>query len=109
MLSRVGATMNTARLIGSRRKAMKPAGVRDSIWTKACACVDNAYEVLGIGWWHVSADVRWGLVAAEVLKIVLSQDEGVASTAVRNLAHDLEAAARMRFKCLAGMPESDHV
>lgn len=84
------------------RHRPKPASVGASVWSKACVCVDSAYELLGPGWWHVSDDVRWGLVAAQVLAIVNGQDESVKAASVRDLSIDLEQAARLRLRQMTG-------
>jgi hypothetical protein len=39
----------------------------------AWLCVQDAMKVLGTGWNHVSDDVRWGLVASEILSVVVGQ------------------------------------
>jgi hypothetical protein len=36
-------------------------------------CVSDARQMLGDGWDHVSKDVRWGLVAANILYVYLGQ------------------------------------
>lgn len=36
-------------------------------------CVEKAQKTLGEGWNHVSDDLRWGLVSASILSIVVSQ------------------------------------
>jgi len=39
----------------------------------AWRCVEEARGLLGAGWAHVSDDVRWGLVAAQILSVVVGQ------------------------------------
>lgn len=36
-------------------------------------CVTEARAMLGVGWSHVSDDVRWGLVSARVLAVIVGQ------------------------------------
>lgn len=43
---------------------------RDLAWETVC----NARRVLGNGWSHVSDDIRWGLVCANILSILILQD-----------------------------------
>jgi hypothetical protein len=54
----------------------------------AWRCVERAKSLLGDGWAHVSDDVRWGLVCAEVLGVVVGQHALVDESAtVDQLAH----------------------
>lgn len=39
----------------------------------AWRCVEEARKTLGDGWDHVSDEVRWGLVAARILSVVVGQ------------------------------------
>ena len=57
-------------------------------------CIKNAQRTLGDGWKHVSTDIQWGLVAANILSLCLIQDESIDPRRVLNLTAAVEAAAR---------------
>jgi len=46
-------------------------------------CVEKAQKLLGAGWNHVSLDVQWGLVAANILALFMAQDEEINGDRVR--------------------------
>lgn len=59
----------------------------------AARCVKHAKAQLGAGWEHVSRDVRWGLVCAEIVSVMAGQDDSVSDTAFREYFNELRAAA----------------
>jgi hypothetical protein len=40
-------------------------------------CIERAKKLVGAGWDHISTDLRWGLVAANILAIMDAQDESI--------------------------------
>ena len=58
-------------------------------------CIKRAQATMGVGWQHISADLRWGLVAANILAIFDGQDEEIpAARVVEHTKAILEAAKR---------------
>lgn len=57
-------------------------------------CVSDAKEMMGEGWKHISPEVRWGLVCANIMAIVSGQDEEVSDKSVRRMLNFLEQACR---------------
>lgn len=53
----------------------------------------NAQAVLGIGWDHVSNDIRWGLVCSHIVAMCIAQDESIPAENVRRMLIEVEAAA----------------
>jgi hypothetical protein len=51
-----------------------PRGERQQHKALAWRSVTNARSMLGDGWHHVSDEVRWGLVCAELLGVVVGQN-----------------------------------
>lgn len=56
--------------------------------------IKNAKKVLGDGWKHVSTDIQWGLVAANILSLFTLQDESISAERVVALITAVEAEAR---------------
>lgn len=59
----------------------------------AARIVKDAKAHAGHGWYMVSEDVRWGLVAARVLALFLAQDESIDPARARELTEQVTAAA----------------
>jgi len=61
----------------------------------AAKCVKDAQATLGHGWDHVSEDIRFGLVSANIIAICIEQDdEHVSDASVRRLLNELNAECR---------------
>lgn len=60
----------------------------------AAKAVKDAKKMLGDGWKHVSTDIQWGLVAANILALFTLQDESIDSKRVVELTLAVEKAAR---------------
>lgn len=61
---------------------------------KARKCVEDAKNLLGAGWAHVSVEVRWGLVCAGIVALHEAQDEGISAESVRNMISAVTEFAR---------------
>lgn len=55
--------------------------------------VAKAQKTLGAGWDHVSKDIQWGLVAANILSLMMGQDEEISSDRVRTYITEVNDAA----------------
>ena len=52
-------------------------------------CIKTAKETLGEGWHHVSDEVRWGLVASNLLGVIGSQDESISPVRFREFVKEV--------------------
>lgn len=57
--------------------------------------VAKAQKTLGAGWDHVSNDIRWGLVAANILSLMMGQDEEISGDRVRAYVTEVNDAAHI--------------
>jgi hypothetical protein len=55
----------------------------------AARAITNARNTLGDGWKHVSKDLQWGLVAAEILVTLLHQEESIPAENVRVMMQEV--------------------
>lgn len=60
----------------------------------AKTCLKNAEAVMGAGWRHVSREVQWGLVCAEIVSLHGAQDESNNSDRVRAMINEVTALCR---------------
>ena len=62
----------------------------------ARSLLERGHRTLGNGWSHVSRELRWGLVAAELVAFYEGQDEEI-SRPQRSVFFDLVASEARRF------------
>jgi len=60
----------------------------------ATRCVKDAKTLLGDGWSHVSKDLQWGLVCANIVALIETQDESIPSDNVRAMHAGVVQCAR---------------
>ena len=74
----------------TRRMATKTGSKHAASVAKQC--VRNARALLGFGWAHVSSEIRWGLVCAEILAVQRAQDAGNDPARVLAFIEEITAA-----------------
>lgn len=57
-------------------------------------CIQEARDMLGPGWGHVSDEIRWGLVMARVVGVIRIQDESTSPATVLAYFNALVDACR---------------
>lgn len=61
-------------------------------------CIRQAQAILGAGWDHVSKDIQWGLVSANVLALFDQQDDEVSPERIVAHTRGVLKAARTIFE-----------
>ena len=61
-------------------------------------CIKAAKETLGHGWQHVSDEVRWGLVASNLLGVIGGQDETISPERFRDFVKEVMKETEWQFR-----------
>lgn len=70
-------------------------------------CIKAAKETLGHGWQHVSDEVRWGLVASNLLGVIGGQDETISPERFREFVKEVMKETEWQFRLDKTRPMRD--